>query len=82
VYGRPVEILAAEEGAAYGAALLAGVGTGAWASVDEACAGAVRVAARVEPDAAAARLLDGRYAAYRRLYPALRAVEARESTET
>ncbi len=28
VYGRPVEILAAEEGAAYGAALLAGVGGG------------------------------------------------------
>lgn len=82
VYGRPVEVLAAEEGAAYGAALLAGVGAGAWGSVDEACAQSVRVAARVEPDASAARLLDGRYAAYRRLYPALRAVEARESTET
>jgi xylulokinase len=76
VYGRAVEILAAEEGAAYGAALLAGVGAGAWASVDEACARAVRVAARVEPEAAAAALLGGRYAAYRRLYPALRAIEA------
>ena len=30
VYGRAVEILEAEEGAAYGAALLAGVGAGAW----------------------------------------------------
>ena len=74
VYGRAVEVLAAEEGAAYGAALLAGVGAGAWPSVDEACARAVRVAARLEPDASAAALLGGRYAAYRALYPALRAV--------
>src|SRR5258707_10054092 len=37
VYGQAIEILAAEEGAAYGAALLAGVGGGVWSSVDEAC---------------------------------------------
>ncbi len=37
VYGREVEIVEAEEGAAYGAALLAGVGGGAWPSVDAAC---------------------------------------------
>jgi xylulokinase len=74
VYGRAVEILAAEEGAAYGAALLAGVGVGVWPSVDKACAQAVSVAARVEPDATAAALLDARYAAFRALYPALRAV--------
>ncbi|MCM3872804.1 MAG: xylulokinase [Pyrinomonadaceae bacterium] len=74
IYGREVEILAAEEGAAYGAALLAGVGVGAWSSVDEACARAVRVAARVEPDAAASALMNKRYSAYRALYPALRSV--------
>jgi len=78
VYGRAVEILAAEEGAAYGAALLAGVGAGAWGSVDEACARAVRVAARVEPDADDAAHMEARYAAYRRLYPALRTVEERQ----
>ena len=74
VYGRTVEILAAEEGAAYGAALLAGVGGGVWPSVDEACARAVRVAARVEPDAAASALLNTRYASFCALYPALRAI--------
>ena len=74
VYGRAVEVLAAEEGAAYGAALLAGVGAGAWPDVDEACARSVHVATRVEPDASASALLDGRYAAYRALYPALRRV--------
>jgi xylulokinase len=74
IYGREVEILAAEEGAAYGAALLAGVGAGAWSSVDEACARAVRVATRVEPDTKSAALLNERYLAYRALYPALRSV--------
>ena len=43
VYGRPVEIVEAEEGAAYGAALLAGVGGGVWRTVDEACDAVVRV---------------------------------------
>ena len=37
VYGYPVEIVEAEEGAAYGAALLAGVGGGVWRTVEEAC---------------------------------------------
>jgi xylulokinase len=74
IYGREVEILAADEGAAYGAALLAGVGAGAWSSVDEACTRTVRVAARVEPEAAASALMSRRYSAYRALYPALRAV--------
>src|ERR687884_1026754 len=46
VYGREVELVEADEGAAYGAALLAGVGAGAWGSADEACAAAVRVRER------------------------------------
>ena len=50
MYGHPVEIVAAEEGAAYGAALLAGVGAGAWRTVDEACDAVVRVVTRIEPD--------------------------------
>ena len=37
VYGREVEIVEAEEGAAYGAAILAGVGLQMWPSVDAAC---------------------------------------------
>ena len=49
VYGYPVEIVEAEEGAAYGAALLAGVGGGVWRTVDDACDAVVRVATRVRP---------------------------------
>jgi xylulokinase len=74
VYGRAVEILAAEEGAAYGAALLAGVGAKIWPNVDEACASAVRVAECVEADEEAVAVMNRSYAAYRALYPALRSV--------
>jgi xylulokinase len=38
VYGHPVELLAAEEGGAFGAALLAGVGVGAWPVVQSSLA--------------------------------------------
>ncbi|MGH9941769.1 MAG: xylulokinase [Pyrinomonadaceae bacterium] len=72
VYGRAVETVAVDEGAAYGAALLAGVGCGAWPSVDVACAQAVRVASRLEPDPAATQLMNRRYDAFRAVYPALR----------
>jgi xylulokinase len=74
VYGRDVEVVETEEGPAYGAALLAGVGAGVWPSVDAACDEAVRVAARVAPDPVAAQLLDLRYQAFRRLYGALKGV--------
>ncbi|HEY0376388.1 MAG TPA: xylulokinase [Pyrinomonadaceae bacterium] len=74
VYGRAVEILEAEEGAAYGAALLAGVGAKIWPTVDEACASAVRVAKRVERDESSVAVMNKSYAAYRALYPALRKV--------
>ena len=75
IYGRPVGVLEAEEGAAFGAALLAGVGTGIWPSVDAACVRAVRVASETEPDASSADLLNRQYAAYRAVYPALKAVQ-------
>ena len=74
VYEHAVEIVEVEEGAAYGAALLAGVGSGAWASVVDACAAVVRVATQVEPEAAALKVMHRQYAAFRSLYPALRPV--------
>jgi len=74
VYGLPVDLVAAEEGAAYGAALLAGVGAGVWPSVDAACETAVRVAKRVEPIAENVELMKRRYEEYRKVYPALRGI--------
>jgi xylulokinase len=75
-YAHEVEIVAAEEGAAYGAAILAGVGVAAWTSVDEACDKVVRVATRVAPDQAASNKMQQSYRTYRKIYPALRQVFA------
>jgi xylulokinase len=72
VYGHPVETVAAEEGAAYGAAILAGVGAGFWPSVDAACDRIVRTAGVTQADPAATGVMRRRYAEYRRIYPALR----------
>ena len=72
VYGRPVRRLEAEEGGAFGAALLAGTGVGAWPSVEAACAATVRIAETIAPrDAAVMQLA---YKEYRKIYPALREI--------
>jgi xylulokinase len=74
VYGMAVDLVAAEEGAAYGAALLAGVGAGVWQSVKAACETAVHVAKQVEPIGKNVELMNRRYEEYRKLYPALRGI--------
>ncbi len=74
VYGHEVEIVETEEGAAYGAAILAGVGAKMWSSVDAACAEAVRVAKRVAPQPDVVKQMNASYAAYRRVYPAVRSI--------
>jgi xylulokinase len=73
VYGHPVELLEAEEGGAFGAALLAGTGIGVWGSVEAACAATVRVAATIVPRDAA--VMDEGYKEYRRIYPALKMIQ-------
>jgi xylulokinase len=73
-YAHEVEIVAAEEGAAYGAAILAGTGAGAWSSVDEACDKVVREASRIAPDRSAAKTMKRGYRKFRKIYPALRRV--------
>ena len=74
VYGHPVDTTA-DEGAAFGAAILAAVGIGLWPTVDEACDALVRGAATTTPQPAVVRLMNDRYGEYTRLYPALRAIQ-------
>jgi xylulokinase len=74
VYGHEVEILAAEEGAAYGGALLAGAGAKFWGSVEEACDAVVSVQTRVHPEARSAGAIKKQYEHYRQLYPALKPI--------
>jgi xylulokinase len=67
-------MVAAEEGAAYGAALLAGVGADVWPSAEAACDAVVQVAERIAPQPADSAKLQEMYALYRRLYPSLQPV--------
>ena len=71
VYGQPVEILTAEEGGAFGCALMAGVGAGHWASLDQACQAAITVAERIPPDPSDTAAYRTGYTRWRKLYPAL-----------
>jgi len=70
VYGHPVDLLEAEEGGAFGAALLAGTGVNVWPSVEAACEATVRIAETIQPESAEA--MQTAYAEYRMIYPALR----------
>jgi len=62
----------AEEGPAFGAALLAGVASGVYSSVQQACAQTVRAIEHTEPDAAHTKLYAQSYKTYQALYPALK----------
>jgi xylulokinase len=74
VYGQAVEVLVAEEGGAFGSALMAGVGAGHWANLDQACGQAIEVAQRIEPDPAEKAAYAAGYAKWRKLYPALKSL--------
>jgi xylulokinase len=67
----PLERCAVDEGSAYGAALLAGVASGTFASAQEAVAACVRVRETVEPNPRWVSTYEEGYGRYRALYPAL-----------
>jgi xylulokinase len=74
IYGQAVEVLTAEEGGAFGSALMAGVGANQWANLDEACNVAIEVAQRIEPDPAEKAAYQAGYAQWRKFYPALKSL--------
>jgi xylulokinase len=51
---------------------MAGVGVGHWADLNQACAAAIEVAERIEPEAADLAAYKTGYAAWRKVYPALK----------
>jgi xylulokinase len=77
VFGKKVARLETQEGSAYGAALLAMVGTGEYISVPEACAATIREADAVEPRVTESAVYARGHAVYRALYPALRPLYGR-----
>jgi len=75
VLGLPLERTAAEEGAAFGAALLGGVAAGVYADVAEAVSATVKVHGTIEPEAGWIEPYAVAYQRFRSLYPALRPLE-------
>jgi xylulokinase len=71
----PLERTAVDEGAAFGAALLAGVRAGVFADVHEAVGAAVHVREAVEPEAAWRDAYQSGYGRFTRLYETLRPLE-------
>lgn len=67
----PLEVAAIDEGAAYGAALLAGIGSGAFADADDAVARCVKTVRTIEPNPEWAKRYAEIRPAYKSLYPAL-----------
>ncbi|MEO3756396.1 xylulokinase [Streptomyces sp. B6B3] len=82
VLGREtVTVTGAAEGGAYGAALVAGVGSGQWRDLEESLA-AVRVEHTFTPDAGAADAYDTIFSEHRALYPRLRQADLTAPTPT
>ncbi|MBN1491933.1 MAG: xylulokinase [Phycisphaerae bacterium] len=71
IYDATVTTINTQEGAAYGVALLAGVGTGVFKTVPEACEAGIRITDQRKPTAKLRKRYDSAYAQYRRLYPSL-----------
>ncbi|ABG05940.1 carbohydrate kinase, FGGY [Rubrobacter xylanophilus DSM 9941] len=73
IYNTPIRRTTADEGPAYGAALLGGVAAGAYRDVQEAVASCVRLREELtEPDERRSKAYEEHYAVYRSLYAANR----------
>jgi xylulokinase len=72
VFDRKVVTINNEEGAAYGVALLAAVGAGAFSNVVEACSATIRVVEQTAPRRAATRYYNRAFPVYQQLYRSLK----------
>jgi xylulokinase len=70
------------EGAAFGAALLAGVGLGNWRDIYTACESVISVTGSSLPEMEHFEIYRQNYAIYRDLYPTLRDINSRISKQT
>lgn len=68
IYAAPIATTNASEGPAYGVALLAGVGTGVWKSVEDACKKTISQTQKVAVDRKAAAKYEKAYQVYNKLY--------------
>jgi len=79
VFNSPVVTIDKDEGPAFGVALLAAVGTGAYSSVAEACEATISISSRTEPTPHNVAIYESFYPIYRKLYSDLKDSFARTS---
>ena len=72
IYGQKVVTINASEGPAYGVALLAAAGTGAYKSVAEACKATITVTDETKPDPKAKKIYNRMYPQFGKLYRSLK----------
>lgn len=73
IYGQSVVTINASEGPAYGVALLAAAGTGAYKNVVEACAATISVVTKTASRPSVVKFYNTAYPVYQRLYRSLKA---------
>jgi xylulokinase len=73
VFGRKVVTINSEEGPAFGVALLAAVGAGAFKDISEACAATIRIVSETPVNRKSAKSYDRAFPIYRQLYQSLKA---------
>ena len=74
ILGLAVEVFDIPETTALGAAMLAGIGVGIYADINEACAAVQANSQRYEPDLSRHRLFNDRFDLYKQLYGSLRSI--------
>jgi xylulokinase len=72
VFGKPVVAMVADEGAAYGVALLAAVGAGEFKDITEACSATIKTADESKPNTQTKKVYDAGFPVYQSLYRALK----------
>lgn len=71
-FGRNVATINCDEGPAFGVALLAAAGSGAFASVEEACQATIRVVSETNYDSSAKSYYDKAFPVFKKLYRSLK----------
>jgi len=72
VFNLPVALINAQDGPAYGAAILAAVGCGVYSNVEEACRELVEVKEVIKPNVENSKKYDEVYKVFTKLYPAVK----------
>jgi xylulokinase len=72
VFGQQVVTINSEEGAAFGVALLAAVGAGAFKNIQEACKATIKVVKTTKPNAKSQKVYNAAMPIYQQLYCSLK----------